>query len=268
MVPKLHILLHSVVKLDMLTKEKAKVRATGYTHTWFDYKDSVLEELALFPSDEEIQAQSSPAWDKAEQLWQLLGVFVDDFKINGVHKSNFTFKTAADFYSSSEESDKDCDNSSNSSAQLEGDGDKGDRSNDQTGKSKQSVCLPGINSLFPEAFFEEASASRSDAIALETLLEHEQKANQHTFPWSGRGQQHVQFDLSLVHHTYCNWNRSSICEFSYSKLRFVARYVLMMVLQWESSSRVLQWGRRRSRRFHWKLASRHGLCACCTLTCS
>lgn len=55
----------------------AKARASGYAHKWFDIEGLRLENMASFPSDEEINRIVRQSYDEAERLWDHLGVVAD-----------------------------------------------------------------------------------------------------------------------------------------------------------------------------------------------
>ncbi|OBZ69091.1 hypothetical protein A0H81_10762 [Grifola frondosa] len=77
MIPRLHILLQSVIKL--LPSSNAKDRASGYAHSYYDTDDIDLAQLAVFPTDTEICDAAQDAWDEQESLWSLLGIRPADF---------------------------------------------------------------------------------------------------------------------------------------------------------------------------------------------
>ncbi|TFY73791.1 hypothetical protein EWM64_g10221 [Hericium alpestre] len=74
--------LHMIPKLQVKLKEAAfrattgdaKARASGYTHTYFDAKDTDLHALAMYPDDREISWISQEACEDAEALISLLGI--------------------------------------------------------------------------------------------------------------------------------------------------------------------------------------------------
>ncbi|KAI0363681.1 hypothetical protein BV20DRAFT_957785 [Pilatotrama ljubarskyi] len=77
LVPKLHALLRSLIKLSHTSDPRA--RAAGYAHTYFDTDDADLATLARFPTDAEIHQAAKDAWEEAESIFALLGVAPSDF---------------------------------------------------------------------------------------------------------------------------------------------------------------------------------------------
>ncbi|KAI0664773.1 hypothetical protein C8Q70DRAFT_904467 [Cubamyces menziesii] len=77
MIPRLHVLLRSIIKFSHTTE--AKARAAGYAHSYFDTDDIDLAQLAQFPTDAEIAAAAHDAWEETESLFSLVGIVPADF---------------------------------------------------------------------------------------------------------------------------------------------------------------------------------------------
>ncbi|KAJ3007533.1 hypothetical protein NUW54_g3516 [Trametes sanguinea] len=77
MVPRLHVLLRSVINLARATDPKA--RAAGYAHSYYDTRNINLAQLAVFPSDADIDSAAQDAWEEAHSLFSLLGLVPSDF---------------------------------------------------------------------------------------------------------------------------------------------------------------------------------------------
>lgn len=75
--PRLQVILRSIVRF--LHTSDPKARAAGYAHTYFDPERVDLAELAIFPTDSEIQQAAQEAWEEAESLFALVGVVPSDF---------------------------------------------------------------------------------------------------------------------------------------------------------------------------------------------
>ncbi|KDQ48923.1 hypothetical protein JAAARDRAFT_51945, partial [Jaapia argillacea MUCL 33604] len=74
--------LHTVPKIEVslvaacrarLHRSDSKRTASGYQHTYFGAEDADLRLLAEFPSDSDISAAATAAYEEAISLWQLLG---------------------------------------------------------------------------------------------------------------------------------------------------------------------------------------------------
>lgn len=76
MTVRLHTLLHASLALSRGTDPKA--RANGYSHSYLDPETAQVESLAVFPSDEEIEATAGQAWDEAVTLLSLVGIESSD----------------------------------------------------------------------------------------------------------------------------------------------------------------------------------------------
>ncbi|CDO76141.1 hypothetical protein BN946_scf185027.g4 [Trametes cinnabarina] len=72
MIPRLSVLIQSACRFAQTSDPK--VRASGYAHTYFNPGDADLAFLAVFPSDSDIADAAQEAWDKASNLWDLLGI--------------------------------------------------------------------------------------------------------------------------------------------------------------------------------------------------
>ena len=73
---RLYTLLHALLALSCGTDPKA--RANGYSHSYLDPETARIESLAVFPSDEEIEALMGQAWEEAVTLLSLVGIESDD----------------------------------------------------------------------------------------------------------------------------------------------------------------------------------------------
>ncbi|TFY76006.1 hypothetical protein EWM64_g8007 [Hericium alpestre] len=80
-----NILLHGILSLVLIHRDHLpnafpllpwlhSTRASGYTHTYFDAKDTDLHALAMYPDDREISRISQEAYEDAEALISLLGI--------------------------------------------------------------------------------------------------------------------------------------------------------------------------------------------------
>ncbi|KAI0671454.1 hypothetical protein C8Q78DRAFT_1153176 [Trametes maxima] len=79
LVPKLHILIRSLIHLSRGSTSDPKARAAGYAHTYFDIDGIDLAQLAIFPTDAEIDQAARDAWEETESLFSLVGVHPSDF---------------------------------------------------------------------------------------------------------------------------------------------------------------------------------------------
>ncbi len=77
MVPRLEIMLRSIVRFLHMTDPKA--RAAGYAHTYFNPEGVDYAKLSIFPSDIEIQQAARDAWEEAESMFALVGIVPSDF---------------------------------------------------------------------------------------------------------------------------------------------------------------------------------------------
>jgi len=74
LIPKLNVRLMAACRAKNL-KIDFRRTAAGYSHTYFDADDLPLGILSEFPSDDDIAAAASAAFDKANALWDLLGYY-------------------------------------------------------------------------------------------------------------------------------------------------------------------------------------------------
>lgn len=77
MIPRLHVVLRSLIKFSHTTNPKAT--AAGYAHDYFLFDRVDLAKLAVFPSDAEIRQAAEDAWSEAESLFALVGITPSDF---------------------------------------------------------------------------------------------------------------------------------------------------------------------------------------------
>ncbi|KAH7903227.1 hypothetical protein BJ138DRAFT_1020967, partial [Hygrophoropsis aurantiaca] len=76
MIPRLHVLIRTAVQQCHSTDPRA--RASGYAHTYFDNSGADLAQLAIFPTDEEIDECAALALGESEGLFALLGISPND----------------------------------------------------------------------------------------------------------------------------------------------------------------------------------------------
>jgi len=74
LIPKLNVRLMAACCAKNLKIDFQRM-AAGYSHTYFDADDLPLGILSEFPSDDDIAAAASAAFDKANALWDLLGYY-------------------------------------------------------------------------------------------------------------------------------------------------------------------------------------------------
>jgi hypothetical protein len=77
MIPRLTAVIRAAIKFGYTTDPKA--RASGYAHTYFDGQSSGTSQLAIFPTDSEIELAAQHAWEEAENLFNLFGISTNDF---------------------------------------------------------------------------------------------------------------------------------------------------------------------------------------------
>jgi hypothetical protein len=71
MIPKLFIRLREHAVFSKFSD--GKERASGYTHTYTDNRDTDLVALSIYPSDDDLHNAAKVAYEEAENLWTLLG---------------------------------------------------------------------------------------------------------------------------------------------------------------------------------------------------
>ena len=72
MTVRVHVLVHAAALFSQGTDPKA--RAMGYSHSYLDPESTQLRCLAMFPTDDEIEAAATEAWEEAIALLDLLGI--------------------------------------------------------------------------------------------------------------------------------------------------------------------------------------------------
>lgn len=76
MVPRLHVVLRSIISL--LYSTDAKARVSGYADAYYNADGMDISVLAQFSTDSEIAVLSTEAWQQNESIWSLLGVIIFD----------------------------------------------------------------------------------------------------------------------------------------------------------------------------------------------